>query len=172
MCYGQSDVPLADSFESELAEVRRKLALLPTAERFISSPLARCLQLATVLAGAAVETDESLMEMSFGDWELERWDDIDRASLDLWADDYVRRSPPGGESLAAVYDRVRVWLSRLQGEFPERVAAVTHAGVIRCLHVFASGIPLADAVDLDVDYGEVFRLDLPRGNGPASITRV
>lgn len=172
VCYGQSDIPLADSFESEKDEVLCKLRGLADPEVVYSSPLLRCKHLAAALAGDEVKTDGRLGEMSFGDWELGRWDDIDRGELDAWAADFVERPPPGGESLGTLYERVSLWMEQLLRLPHKTVAVVTHAGVIRCFHVYATGMALADVFEFSVDYGDVFKLEVPSADGHSSMVKL
>lgn len=172
VCYGQSDVALADSFETEKEEVLRKLRLLPEPDLVCSSPLQRCTRLAAAVARSGARTDARLKEMAFGDWELEYWDNIERPLLDEWAADFIRRAPPGGETLASLYRRVSMWMEDLLIQPCDTVAVVTHAGVIRCLHAWATDMSLADVVGIRVDYGDVFQLDVAGAEGDATITRV
>jgi alpha-ribazole phosphatase len=79
VCYGQADVGLADSFESEWLILRSKLAHLATPVVF-SSPLQRCAKLAQRAVDhfnfSSPFIDARLMELNFGDWELKAWQDI------------------------------------------------------------------------------------------------
>ena len=42
----------------------------------------------------------------------------------------------------------------------DSVAVVTHAGVIRCFWAHIAGIPLKDLFNIDVDYGDVFLVQM------------
>jgi len=102
--------------------------------------------------GIPVALSPRLREMSFGEWEGMRYDDIDR--LDgvrwrAWCDDWTRASPPGGESLPDFAARIRQWTSDEPPE--ERTVVVTHAGVIRALRVMA-GASWDDAMAEDHPY--------------------
>ena len=68
LCYGQSDVPLADSFYDEALQLQQKLPELNGDCKVFSSPLSRCLRLANRFSDT-VTTDERLLEMNFGNWE-------------------------------------------------------------------------------------------------------
>ena len=130
LCYGQSDLPLADCFPAHAA---RLTAELPPVTRVLSSPLSRCLRLARHIADARalpLETDIRLIEMDFGRWEGQRWDAIARHELDEWAADIEGASPHGGERVADLAARSREALREAaQGANPALV--VTHAGVIK-----------------------------------------
>ena len=102
VCYGHSDVPLAESAEVTSNALAVKLASLqvPAPRVLITSPLTRCAALAAEIAndfGCVVSHDERLKEMDFGDWEAQRWDTIDRALLDDWAANFEHARAHGGE---------------------------------------------------------------------------
>ena len=115
------------------------------------SPLQRCSQLARRLGFTHSRSDDRLKELSFGDWEGQRWDDVSRDQLDDWAGDYLNRRPPGGESLHELQERLQLFLD----ESPARpVVIFTHGGVIRALATLtglspeaamAMPVPLASA---------------------------
>ncbi len=129
-CYGQTDLGLASSFDSEYAQLK---GTLPPFTRVISSPLSRCRTLAERLASAfdqRVMIDERLIEMDFGSWEGHRWDALPRAELDAWAADFCHAAPHGGESVATLHRRVQGAI-RDHASTTGDVLLVTHAGVIR-----------------------------------------
>ena len=47
--------------------------------------------------GCALSHDDRLKEMNFGDWETQRWDEIDRALLDEWAANFEHARAHGGD---------------------------------------------------------------------------
>jgi len=74
ICYGFADIDVAPTFETEAARVK---GLLPDKPMDVyASPLQRCSKLATYLFGHTFTTDERLKELNFGDWEMQRWDDL------------------------------------------------------------------------------------------------
>ncbi|MEO1080363.1 MAG: histidine phosphatase family protein [Pseudomonadota bacterium] len=130
VCYGMTDLALRPTFKAECAVVLRDL---PRVERIISSPLSRCYRLAAALGEAlalTVSIDERLREMDFGRWEGQRWDQINRGDLDLWAEDFMHARPHGGESVYQLQSRVRSAMGSY-GELPGDSLLVTHAGVIK-----------------------------------------
>ena len=130
ICYGVSDVSLAESFAEECDALIRTL---PEFDRIVTSPLSRCRYLAERISAGMnrpLTEDHRLREMDFGQWEGVGWDDIPSAEIDAWAADFLHARPHGGESVAMLRARVRMALSdlrRLDGDS----LVVTHAGVIK-----------------------------------------
>lgn len=150
ICYGKSDVPLADDAgEAAQALVARLTSLgVPKPSRLVTSPLQRCARLADELArhfGCASDTDPRLQEIDFGAWEGQAWEAIERAELDAWAADLRHARMHGGESVAQFEARVGAWLDTWQARAAAsspNALAVTHAGVIRMIAALALSEPL------------------------------
>jgi alpha-ribazole phosphatase len=163
LCYGHCDVPLADTFAAEVAQVHAKLASLapvpPAGYRIFSSPAQRCLALAETLS-TTITPDERLREMHFGTWENRLWSELPAAETTPWMDDYVTLAPPQGETFGAVQQRAAAFLTELTtadlGLGP--VVVVTHGGTIRALVCHSLQIPLQNAFQLGIDYGSLTRL--------------
>ena len=152
VCYGQSDVPLASSFADECALLRSKL---PTPwDRVYSSPLSRCRRLAEQLCSQPTE-DNRLMELNFGNWEGQAWNEIDLVALNSWMDDFVNVACPGGESYREMAGRVGAFWKALIDEDHQSVAVVAHAGPIRALLAQQLLLPLKHSFRLAIDYGSV-----------------
>ncbi|MGR8941291.1 MAG: alpha-ribazole phosphatase [Gammaproteobacteria bacterium] len=157
LCYGRTDVALADSFAADLETLQQKLPELPADCAVFSSPLARCRQLAASMS-ANVIADDRLLELNFGDWEGLRFDAIEAESLRQWTDHFVDTAPPNGESFTDLYRRVGdFWADLLQAPY-EQVLIVTHAGAIRALLARVLTLPLANAFQLRIDTGSVHKL--------------
>jgi alpha-ribazole phosphatase len=157
VCYGHSDVPLADDPTVSAATLALRLATLqvPAARVLLSSPLTRCAALAGVMAsdfGCTLSVDERLEEMHFGSWELQPWDAIDRAQIDEWAVDFEHARAHGGESVAQFVARVRAWLDAF-GLTRELSPAyvVTHAGVMRVIAALVLGLPVEQCSKWSLD---------------------
>lgn len=148
ICYGQLDVPACPQ---DTAQAAQSLAgLLPLHAVLWVSPLQRCWQLALALqqhrADLRPRADARLMELRFGAWEGQCWDDIGAARTDAWARDLWQHNPGGGESLAALMARVgAAWDDCLQAAEP--TVWITHAGVVRTAKLLSKGQrgPLAAA---------------------------
>ncbi|KWU25942.1 alpha-ribazole phosphatase [Burkholderia sp. MS389] len=157
VCYGRSDVPLAESADGGAQAVRMHLAELsaPSPEQVRTSPLTRCASVAERLARAfdvPLLGDDDWQEMDFGAWEMQRWDDIDRAALDAWAADLMHACAHGGESVARFVARVARQADALAAfDGPQWV--VTHAGVIRAFASHVLRVPLDTLLSRPVPTG-------------------
>jgi len=160
LCYGQSDVALAESFLEEARQLQQKLPELKSDSLIFSSPLTRCVQLAERFSDN-VSTDARLLELDFGDWESRRFDDIDVDVLQQWTDNFVHVAPPNGESFIDLCQRaVSFWQDVVLGMQPasEQILIITHAGVIRALLAYILKLPPANAFQFRIDAGSVHKL--------------
>jgi alpha-ribazole phosphatase len=158
ICYGQSDVPLADTFLQDAEYFRNNL---PSYFDIVyCSPLRRCRELANILKYKNVVYENALIEMNFGDWENKRWNELNQDELNRWMADFVNIKPPNGENLIQLYDRVRVFSDKLRMEKHKKVLLITHAGVIRCLWAYLLEIPLQNILKIPVAYKEIFIFNL------------
>jgi alpha-ribazole phosphatase len=164
VCYGHSDVPLADGPDVSAEALAVHLARLqvPAPRVLLSSPLTRCATIAASLAGnfgCAFSCDDSLKEMDFGTWELQRWEDIDRALLDAWVADFEGARAHGGESVTQFVARVRAWFDVFEQTRELSPAyVVTHAGVMRVIAALTLGLPVERCLQWAVDLGGVIWL--------------
>lgn len=125
--------PLAD----EPLEGDRPALARPHSTRVLRGPEARC----DLLPGAEVTPE--LRDLDMGSWRGRRLAGIDPVELAQWIHD-LHAVPHGGESVAALIERVREWLGGLDGG---PVLALTHPAVVRAAVVVATG---ADYRRLDV----------------------
>ncbi len=130
----------------------------PVPERVVSSPLLRCTATAQPSAerlGLRVETDERLIEIGHGTWEGRYRDEIardDAALYRLWREEPHRVAFDGGETLADVLARWRVFAGDLARD-QRHTLVTTHDAVIRCALVDLLGRPLADFWNVPVENG-------------------
>jgi alpha-ribazole phosphatase len=146
---------VSDSFPRESREVASKLPVSSDNAVFYSSPLRRCRKLATDLTDGTIHFDDRLKELDFGEWELQRWDEIDSGELEKWMKDFVNVRCPGGESFLELRDRVTDWWNELNEEDYEAVVVVTHAGVIRCLLCHVLEMPFSNGFRLTIEHGNM-----------------
>ena len=156
------DLPLNDLGTEQAAVAAKEVVERGPVEVLVCSPMLRTRQTAAAVAaltGLDPVVVDDLRECAFGDWDghtfaevAERWPD----GMSRWlADPYV--APPGGESLAQLYDRLGAALAHLRGEYAgKRVVAVCHVGSIRALTARVLSAPLQ----------AMNRMELP----PASLT--
>lgn len=157
LCYGRSDVPLADPGWDE-ALVARVRADAPA---IYTSPLRRCRSLAERIGPAT--SDARLVEVDFGRWEMQPWSAIDRGELDAWRAALEHWKGHGGESLGEVAARAASFLADLGASGAPAACVVTHAGVIRVIRCLVSREPLARALDYSVPFGGAMRIEWPAG---------
>lgn len=155
ICYGQADIPLAESFDMELDFIRDNIPAFFDA--IYMSPSQRCTRLGKKLKGRHHLLDKRLMEMNFGDWELKKWNEIDQDALNYWMADFVNRRVPQGESFAQVFGRVESFIEDLKREGLNEIAIVAHAGVIRCFIARFANLPLKSTFHISVGYGSIQR---------------
>jgi alpha-ribazole phosphatase len=155
LCYGHTDLSLADTVAPWAAALREEIdPSLPC----YTSPLQRCRLLADALHPAPV-ADSRLMEMNFGEWEMQFWDALPRDALDAWAADPLGFAPPGGESVMQMQARV---LAFLRERVEDDLLLVTHGGVIKLLWGLAHGEPPEVWQTRRFAYGSLVKLELPK----------
>jgi alpha-ribazole phosphatase len=71
-----------------------------------------------------------------------------------------------------LHRRVRRYLGHLLSQPHRTVAAVTHAGVIRCFYACLANVPLTGVLEMGVGYGDVFVAETAAARGGASIVRL
>lgn len=152
ICYGQSDVGLAATFENEVSEVLNQLP--DRIDKVYSSPSYRCTELARKIHSDII-LDQRLMEINFGNWEMLPWDAVPADDLNRWMADYITIPPGDGESLQKVCQRVLEAFTDILKGSCEHVAVVTHGGPIRLLINHFNQQELKQAVELKIAYGEV-----------------
>ena len=161
VCYGQSDVGLAEPFESVFENI---VSQLPSEAIIFSSPLKRCMILAEYIQKniktIAFEKEDRLMEMHFGDWEMKNWNEIPPEQLNPWMEDFVNSSISNGESFIRLHERVGDFLSQISKEITKPIIIVAHAGVIRSILCHHTLLPLKDAFNNKVDFGQVIKIEL------------
>lgn len=162
VCYGQTDVPLRDSFEQEAAVTSEKLkSHRPQGGDFdhaYTSPLTRCVRLATYCGYADAERDDRIKEINFGDWEMKKFDEISDPKLKEWYSDYMNIAATGGESFTMQYQRVGSFLDELRKKDYEKVAIFAHGGVLICAQIYAGVLKPEDAFESLTPYGGIVQL--------------
>lgn len=160
-CYGQSDVPVAATFDVEAEAVRQRLQSEAPFDAVYRSPLTRCRLLADYCGYADAVVDHRLMEMSMGEWELQRYDEIRDERLQQWYAGYMHLPTPNGESFPALRARVARFLDELSTKGHRRVAMFTHGGVMVCAGLYAGLFTEDDAWSHLAGYGGMEHIIIP-----------
>ncbi len=138
---GRGDVPLTELGQQQAAAVARRLAGLEgvAGAPVVTSPLKRAQQTAEAIAvatGGEVRPHDGLLETDFGEWEgltfreaAEQYPELHRSWL---GDPCV--PPPNGESMDAVFRRVRATRDQLVEQYAgNTLVLVSHVTPIKCL---------------------------------------
>lgn len=155
-CYGQTDVPLKESFEDEATIVNKNLTNIDFDKAF-SSPLSRCRRLSVFCGYEDATLDDRLKELFFGDWETQRWNEMD---MSIWETDWINPPTPNGESFQQMYDRVASFFNDLKQEPYKSVVVFTHGGVISCARVYFEKVDINETFDLMPKYGEIVEFEI------------
>jgi 2,3-bisphosphoglycerate-dependent phosphoglycerate mutase len=146
---GQTDVPLNATGQAQAQALARALRDEPAPDDFISSDLQRALATAAPLAqawGMGLQRDARWREQHFGLWEGLDWPTIRREHAALWpawAEHAADFALPGGESMRQIHARVMAAVRTLgERHAGQRVAVLTHGGVLDMLWREANGLPL------------------------------
>jgi alpha-ribazole phosphatase/probable phosphoglycerate mutase len=98
----------------------------------------------------------ALRERNFGIWEGMSFDEIKEKypeEFTAWAGNPLEFSPMEGESTMEVKDRVINALNKIiQNHSGERIAIVSHGGVIRVILCYVLGVPLENIFRFEQDY--------------------
>lgn len=161
---GQIDDPLSDSGLQQMwAAVGR--APYPW-DLIISSPLSRCLAFAEELgqrSGIALESDDRLKEIGFGEWQGKTREEItqyDPGVLQRFYRDPMTYRPDGAEGLAEFRSRVVAACSDiLDRHSGKHILIVCHAGTIRMMLAHILDIPLANLFRIKVAHAGITRIE-------------
>ena len=156
---GQADVALTELGLEQTRAYAQSLNEIPLVAVY-SSDLSRSVQGAELIAAdhdLGPLQDARLRELHIGAWEGLTWHEIKQRWPSEWQarlDDLVRVSPPGGESLQQMAERVRLVLAELlEKHRGEEIALVAHGGVNRVILLDAIGAPLTQMFHIEQGYG-------------------
>ncbi|MDR0348323.1 MAG: alpha-ribazole phosphatase [Tannerella sp.] len=157
VCYGQTDVPLKDSFEKEAAIVKENLRSI-SFDACFTSPLSRCTRLASYCGYPDATRDDRLKELNFGDWEMQEFNRIQDPRLAEWFRDYLHVPATNGESLEQLHTRVAFFLDELKTGDYECAAIFAHGGVLIAAQVYAGLVDADKGFKNLTSYGGMIRL--------------
>lgn len=156
---GHADPPLDETGRAQAAALA---AALGTVDAVISSPLRRTRETAEVIAGP-MRVDERFIELDYGEWDQVPIGELPAGSWERWQRD-LHFAPPGGESIAALGQRVRPALEDLVDEARgAKVVVVTHVSPLKAAVAWALGVPDDIAWRMMVSPASVSRIDVSRG---------
>ena len=157
ICHGATSATRAAAFPVDepieaiaVAKAESLGRLLKRIDRAWTSPALRARQTAAAL-GLAAEVAPALRDCDYGRWSGRPFADVERtepAALAAWASD-VGSAPHGGESVAAVFERVAAWMDEAASG-ADRVVAVTHSAVMRAALIRVLAAPLPSFWRIDV----------------------
>lgn len=159
-CYGQTDVPVRDTFEQEAEATRQALAQYGTIDQAFSSPLTRARKLAAYCGYPDAVLDDRLMEMNMGEWEMQLYEEIQDPHLREWYDDYMHLPTTGGEGFPDLYRRVADFLDELKMKNFQRVAIFAHGGVLISAGLYAGLFNEDRAWDNLVPFGGIQKITI------------
>lgn len=157
---GRSDIPLDDSARTELSA--QALPAPWNRAELWSSPLLRAAETARLVSGRDPVCTEALIEMDWGAWEGLHGIDLKAEptsgfrDIEDWGWDY---RPPGGETPAEVWDRIKPWMDRLTGD----TVAVCHIGIMRMILARAHGWNFAGPAPFRIKRNRLFVVEIRSG---------
>lgn len=134
-------------------------------DRVISSPLQRCADFAASWCRdneIELTVDERLIELDFGKWDGQSVEQIiqeNRQQFTAWQKNPESCSPPEGETLLSLVNRVNRFLLELETQWMDKkILIVTHGGVLRSILVNLLNLPLHSAQGFSVPHACLTRL--------------
>lgn len=167
---GHSDVPLSARGRVQARWLARRLEK-EAISIIYTSDLARARETATIIASQItpalqVEVSAAWREMDFGAWEGLTFSEIAEQFKDQsgFFTDPEHFSPPDGESLAHLLERVQAEMAAIaySDDMPMEGDAVivSHGGPLRILLCSILGMPLERQWQLRLDHGSLSAIDL------------
>lgn len=153
---GRTDEPLIEEGVEQARAAGRFLAH-EGIRAIYTSPMLRTVQTARIMAGfsgAGIFQDEGLAEIRIPQWDGRFKDELlkDHGSgYILWKEAPDRFHPKGAEGLLDVMVRARLCVEKIMARHEgDKVAAVTHLAVIRCLILCYADRPVSDYREIEV----------------------
>lgn len=130
--YGQTDVPVREkTFVEEATRVKEKIATL-SFDAVFTSPLTRCVRLATFCGYGDAMRDERLKELNFGDWEWVFVYELHSPEVENWFKHQIEQPTPNGESFIDMKARLMQFISEQKAKGYQRICLFAHGGIHLC----------------------------------------
>ena len=129
--YGQTDVDVSSNFVNEVSIIKKKFdenAINLKKILVISSPLKRCVKLATALQ-VPFTIDPRIKELDLGEWEMKLMSTIPEVEIKKWQENLMEYKIPNGESNRDFLERLNEFLKDIL-KSEQDVLLVAHAGSI------------------------------------------
>lgn len=167
---GHSDIPLSARGRAQARWLARRLEK-EAISTIYTSDLVRARETASIIASQRtpalqLKVSAAWREMNFGAWEGLTYTEIAEQFKDHlgFFTDPEHFSPPDGESLAHILQRVQAELETISSSdnMPTEgdVVIVSHGGPLRVLLCSILGMPLARQLHLRIDHGSLSAIDL------------
>jgi len=144
---GHSDVPLNERGRQQAEAIGERLANVEM-HAIYASDLSRAWDTATAIAAHhEIEpiSETNLREGSFGQWEGLTYAEIqkrDPEAVEAWHDDIGTFSPPEGETIHQLYDRVAAAYEQIAAQHQDQnIVLVAHGGSLQMLICQLLGLP-------------------------------
>lgn len=164
---GRMDLPLDELGLTQADAVGAALTQSDTPARIVASPLQRTRATAEAIAarcGLSVEFDDRFIEVDYGEYDGAPLAEVPHEVWQHWRTD-IGWVPPGGESLAAVGERVRQACEDYAAEAAERdVVVVTHVSPIKAAVAWALATGDEAAWRMFCDVASISRVRTTGGN--------
>ncbi len=161
---GRLDQDLDDVGQAQATAVAQYVTERHAVDAVIASPLLRAQQTAAAF-GMPIETDERWIELSYGEYEGSPHTDVPSAVWQRWREDPTF-TPQGGESLAALDQRVRAaCVDLVDRASVHDVVVVSHVSPMKSAVGWALGVGVEISFNCHLDQAAVCRIVF-RGKRP------
>ncbi len=147
---GQSDVPLNGRGREQATLLAQRLAAIETFDAIYASDLSRAWDTAQAIAAhhtCPLIAVPGLREGNFGEWEgctFEELQTRDPEKIKAWMEDVGAFTPPGGETLHTIAERVAAAYEEIAHKHSdeEAILLVAHGGSLQMLIRHLLGLPI------------------------------
>jgi alpha-ribazole phosphatase len=157
-CYGNSDIDLSKNSLKQVKSISEKLSQL-NPDIIFSSDLKRCKIISDNL-NFITHFSKDLREINFGDWEMKKWDHINREDLDKWVKNFNEFIFPDGESYHLFQKRIKHFFKkRIIDSKAKTTLLISHAGVIREIMSIIYNCEYQKLFDTQIGYSSLYLIN-------------